>query len=75
MAALLRVAIAMDRNHDGGVQFVTTTDHGEDLEIRLHARDDRDLDLECFTAADRSSLLEELLGQPVRVRSAGDGDG
>jgi len=75
MAALLRVAIAMDRNHDGGVQFLTTTDHGEDLEVRLHARDDRDLDLECFTAADRSSLLEELLGQPVRVTSAGDGEG
>ena len=65
----------MDRNHDGGVQFVTTTDRGEDLEVRLHARDDRDLDLECFSATDRSALLEELLGQPVQVTSGGAGDG
>ncbi len=70
MAALLRVAIALDRNHDGGVQFVTTLDRDGRQVLRLHPVDERDLDLECFTAADRSGLLEQMLESDVVFEAA-----
>ncbi len=68
MAALLRVAIAFDRNHDRGVGSVSVRnaqDDGSDLVIGLHPAGERDLDLETFSAQDRSSLLEERLGVSV----------
>ncbi|MFV0317250.1 MAG: exopolyphosphatase [Microthrixaceae bacterium] len=76
MAALLRVAIALDRNHDGGVQDVSLAplvdgpegDPGV-VELVLHPANGRDLGLELFSAADRSVLLEERLGVPVHFRA------
>ena len=70
MAGLLRVAIAFDRNHDGGVEFVTASFDGDCMSLRLHPRDGRDLDLEVFSALDRRSLLESQLGCEVRIERA-----
>ena len=70
MAGLLRVAIALDRNHDGGVGFVTADHDGDDLLLRLHPVDDRDLELEVFSASDRVGLLESVLGTRVCFAAA-----
>lgn len=83
MAALLRVAIALDRNHDRGVESVAlregadasggddgTGPGGGTLVLELHPAKERDLDLEVFSAQDRSSLLAERLGVPVTFQVA-----
>ena len=70
MAALLRVAIAMDRNHDGGVQFVTADLGGGTVVLRMHPVDGRNIELECYTAGDRTALLAEVLGCEVAVECA-----
>lgn len=77
MAALLRIAIALDRNHDGGVAGVglgpSAGSAESPLTIRLHPGvPGSALGLELFSAADRSGLLEECLGVPVRFESAGE---
>ncbi|MGI9579496.1 MAG: HD domain-containing protein, partial [Microthrixaceae bacterium] len=70
MAGLLRVAIALDRNHDGGVDFVTAAADNDGVLLRLHPVDGRDLDLEVFSANDRKGLLETVLGCEVDVSRA-----
>jgi exopolyphosphatase/guanosine-5'-triphosphate,3'-diphosphate pyrophosphatase len=82
MAALLRVAIALDRNHDGGVAFVTGEGvdgqgdgpgdsgpggGGAPIGLRLHPRGGADLDLERHVAGERVGLLADLLGVPVAI--------
>ncbi len=74
MAGLLRVAIALDRNHDGGVKFVTLGERDGTTVLRLRADGDRELELEVFTATDRKGLLESMLGQPVTVEVAAHAD-
>ncbi|MCO5319252.1 MAG: Ppx/GppA family phosphatase [Microthrixaceae bacterium] len=76
MAAILRVAIALDRNHDGGVAGVElvagTGPAGGDggpagPVLVLHpAEPGRELELELFSAADRVRMLEECLGERIR---------
>ncbi len=70
MAALLRVAIGLDRNHDGAVDHVVVriSDDGVDLEPVAHD-EGGDLSLECYSADARSGLLASGLGRPVRVCS------
>lgn len=71
MAAVLRVAIAFDRNHDGGVAGVTLAAprpgagaQGETTLV-MHPAGNRGLELEQFSASDRSSMLAERLGTTV----------
>lgn len=71
MAGLLRVAIGMDRNHDGSVEGLVVKDEGDSVVVEMHPVEDRDLELERYTAAERTVLLEEMLGVPVVVRVAG----
>jgi exopolyphosphatase/guanosine-5'-triphosphate,3'-diphosphate pyrophosphatase len=73
LAAILRVAIGLDRTHgrrvsaararrvDDGVIIEVTPTVGEEIELELH------------TAAERSGLLSEVLGVPVEVMRAGNG--
>ncbi|MEZ5270018.1 MAG: Ppx/GppA phosphatase family protein [Microthrixaceae bacterium] len=82
MAALLRVAIALDRNHDGGVSSVSLVGRpgdprrsgdsgtGDVLELQLHPATERDLDLELFSANDRAGMLADRLGVPVVLTAA-----
>ncbi len=67
LAALLRVAIGLDRTHDGRVGAVTARLERGQLVISAHPAGEADLGLELYTAADRSTLLAEVLGRPVRV--------
>ena len=65
MAALLRVAIGLDRNHDGAVERLNVKDEGGVVRIELVARTDADLSLETYTASERRGLLAELLDASV----------
>jgi exopolyphosphatase/guanosine-5'-triphosphate,3'-diphosphate pyrophosphatase len=70
MAALLRVAIGLDRNHDGAVDEVVVEDRGDAVAIRLvPVEPDADLTLEQYSADHRSSLLSQQLGCEVVVAS------
>jgi len=67
LAALLRVAIGLDRTHDGRVGAVTSRLERGQLVISAHPAGGADIGLELYTAADRSTLLAEVLARPVRV--------
>ena len=71
-AALLRVAIGLDRNHDGAVDRVEV-DEGADGRTTVravaatHDGGPSDLSLECWSANERVRLLAEVLGADVEV--------
>ena len=70
MAALLRVAIGLDRNHDGAVDGVVVEDRGDAVVMRLvPVEPEADLTLEQYSADHRSSLLSQQLGCEVVVAS------
>jgi len=70
MAGLLRVAIGMDRNHDGAVDHLNVKDEGDRVTVEMVPHDDADLSLERYTASERTGLLAELLGAEVVVTAA-----
>jgi exopolyphosphatase/guanosine-5'-triphosphate,3'-diphosphate pyrophosphatase len=68
MAGVLRVAIGLDRNHDGAVHEVEVRDEGEVVHLRpVPAEADTDLTLERYSADHRSALLAQQLGAEVLV--------
>jgi exopolyphosphatase / guanosine-5'-triphosphate,3'-diphosphate pyrophosphatase len=68
LAALLRVAIGLDRNHTGRVRAVTCrADDDGGLVIEAEPRPGQDIALELYAAGVRLDLLEEVLDRPVRV--------
>ncbi len=73
LAAMLRVAIGLDRNHDGAVDTVVVTEASDGLEIVIAPEpgSDDDLTLEQYSAESRCRSLSELLDEPVVVRVAG----
>ncbi len=77
LAGVLRVAIALDRTHDGLVGSVRAKVRGKDDERRLTLvvtaeRSPADLSLELYTADDRRGLLEAALELPIEVVAAGE---
>jgi exopolyphosphatase/guanosine-5'-triphosphate,3'-diphosphate pyrophosphatase len=70
LAGLLRVAIGLDRSHDGRVVGLGV--HVRDGRLVVEARPlaGADLELEIYTANDRSGLLADVLGKPVEVIAA-----
>ncbi|MFM7068764.1 MAG: Ppx/GppA family phosphatase, partial [Actinomycetes bacterium] len=72
-AALLRVAVGLDRNHDGAVASVEVVT-GEQIQVvvrpKADAGSDSDLSFECWSANERTGLLASVLGVPVVVRQA-----
>jgi exopolyphosphatase / guanosine-5'-triphosphate,3'-diphosphate pyrophosphatase len=66
-SALLRVAIGLDRNRDGAVHSTAVDESADRVCIRVGSDSDRDLSLECHSAADRTGPLGQLLGVPVEV--------
>ncbi len=70
LAALLRVAIGLDRSHDGRVSAVRAVREGKRLVVEAVAVPGTDVSLEVWTAHERSGLLAEVLGLPVTFVAA-----
>lgn len=67
-AAVLRVAIGLDRSHAQAVASVALEDRGDSVVVVAHPFSaDRDTSLEHYAANDRSGLLADVLGLPVAV--------
>ena len=69
MAAMLRVAIALDRSHDGRVATVAvgSANGAGALRVGVVAADGADISLELQTADERKELLEDVLGHRVEI--------
>lgn len=72
LAAMLRIAEGMDRSHYQLAQGLKVTRRQSGTWIRVQSR--RDAHLEIWGAGQRTDLLAELLGTPVRVTLAGGGE-
>ncbi len=66
LAALLRVAIGLDRSHRGLVEDVELTVDDDAVTIGIGPAD-VDLSLECYSATERRGLLETVSGRDVRI--------
>jgi exopolyphosphatase/guanosine-5'-triphosphate,3'-diphosphate pyrophosphatase len=76
MAGILRIATGLDRSHDQCVRSVSASIReidGEEV-VQLFARSECDnrevLDLNLYTAQDRTALLEEFLGCPIVLKGS-----
>jgi exopolyphosphatase/guanosine-5'-triphosphate,3'-diphosphate pyrophosphatase len=72
LAAILRIAIGLDRSHRGHVRAVRADVSPSRVLITVDARpgDGRDLSLELYAANERKDLLETVLGRPVELVAA-----
>lgn len=70
LAGLLRVAIALDRTRSGRVRQVCVDDTGAEILITVGAHPDADIGLELYSATERSGLMADALGVPVRIEAA-----
>ncbi len=70
LAGILRLAIGLDRSHDGRVSSVRATHRDNRLLIEAIHDADVDVSLEVYTAHERSTLLEDVLGVRVDVLAA-----
>ena len=71
LASILRVAIGLDRTHDGRVSGVDVSTTRKDLTIAVHASTMADLDLNIYAATERASLMSDVFGHKVTIiRSA-----
>jgi exopolyphosphatase/guanosine-5'-triphosphate,3'-diphosphate pyrophosphatase len=66
-AAILRVAIGLDRGHEARVRRVDVVVEPDRLLILAGAAEGVDIDLELYVAGDRSGLLAEVIGRKVEV--------
>lgn len=73
LAGVLRLAIGLDRSHASAVEDVSVTvagDAGDDpLVVHLQPRAGASVELEAHSAEQRRSLLEDVTGRSVEVRS------
>ena len=70
LAGMLRVAIGLDRSHDGRVAATRAHVDGDLLVIEVVPAGDAGIELELFTAEQRRELLEEVIGRTVVLRAA-----
>jgi exopolyphosphatase/guanosine-5'-triphosphate,3'-diphosphate pyrophosphatase len=68
LAALLRVADAMDRGHAQQIRRIRTERRGEELVIHVH--DAADLTLERRAMTKKADLFEDIYGMTVRLEEA-----
>ncbi len=66
-AAILRVAIGLDRGHEARVRKVKAKERDGKVVVRAMPAGDADIDLELYAANERADLLAEVLGRPVEV--------
>lgn len=67
LAAILRIAIGLDRTQDGRVKSVTVRAEDEQFLIFAKASAKADLELNLYAANERRGLLSEILGAKVKV--------
>jgi exopolyphosphatase/guanosine-5'-triphosphate,3'-diphosphate pyrophosphatase len=65
LAALVRVAVGLDRNHTGRVAELRCKLHEGTLVVEVVARGDEDISLELYAATQRQEPLEQALALPV----------
>ena len=70
LAGILRVAIGLDRSHDGRVRSVMAQMRNDRLVVEAVAKRGKEISLELYTANERSDLLEEVLGKRVGIVAA-----
>jgi hypothetical protein len=70
LAALLRVAIGLDRTQEGRVGAVTVSRRGPRVTIHAAATGGADIELELYAANERVPLLRDVFGREVRVVAA-----
>jgi exopolyphosphatase/guanosine-5'-triphosphate,3'-diphosphate pyrophosphatase len=68
LAGVLRIAIGLDRSHDGRVESLAVEATSDGLTIEVSPRDGADIDLELYAASERTALLADTLAIPVRLR-------
>jgi exopolyphosphatase / guanosine-5'-triphosphate,3'-diphosphate pyrophosphatase len=71
LAGILRVAIALDRTHDGAVASLELLDPGDDdseVVIGVQPRTGASVELVLYTAIERKGPLEGVLGRSVMLR-------
>jgi len=70
LAAILRIAIGLDRGHSARVAQVRVERDGERIIVAAVGKDGSDIALEVYTAHERSGLLAEVFGVGVVVVAA-----
>ncbi|HEY0521580.1 MAG TPA: Ppx/GppA phosphatase family protein [Ilumatobacteraceae bacterium] len=67
LSAILRIAISLDRTHDGRVRSLSAQTRDDRVVIEAVAKRGKEISLELYTANERSDLLEEVLGRPIDI--------
>lgn len=67
LAAILRVAIGLDRTHDGRVRQLYVHVDRKHLSIEVEASPEIDLDLNIYAAQERTSLLADVFDHKVSI--------
>jgi exopolyphosphatase/guanosine-5'-triphosphate,3'-diphosphate pyrophosphatase len=67
LAALLRVAIGLDRRHDARVASLSAHDRPPRLVIEVTPEPDTDIALELYAANERKQLLEDVFDRRVDI--------
>jgi exopolyphosphatase/guanosine-5'-triphosphate,3'-diphosphate pyrophosphatase len=67
LAALLRVAIGLDRRHDARVAALSAHDRGPRVVIEVTPEPDTDIALELYAANERKQLLEDVFDRRIDI--------
>ena len=73
LAAVLRVAIGLDRGHESRIRSVGAEVRPDLVLVAAVPAGEDDAELERYTAGERTGLLEEVAGRPVEVHIAAVG--
>lgn len=71
LAGILRIAIGLDRRHGQLIESIDVAVTDEAISISPHAEPETDLDLELFSARERSQLLSQALDRRVDIHQPG----
>ena len=67
LAAVLRVAIGLDRGHESRIRSVGAEVRPDLVVVTAVPAGEDDAELERYAAGERTGLLEEVAGRPVEV--------
>jgi exopolyphosphatase/guanosine-5'-triphosphate,3'-diphosphate pyrophosphatase len=70
LSAILRIAIGLDRTHDGRTTSVSVSQKNTSLQITLHGKKRADLDLNLYATQQRVALLADVFECSVTVAIA-----